>query len=139
MNSKMKIKNQITYIYQAKRGRKRYNAQMATTYILYMMLGSAFKKCIFASSSMEDRLRFEYMKMPAADQYETEDKIIDWMEKTIAIQACEDIWCKVFTYQEGECMGIRFETYVGAIEVLVDERGDAFQRIKNVNKRCMNP
>ena len=126
MNSKKKIKNQITYIYQAKRGRKRYNAQMATTYILYMMLGSAFKRCIFASSSMEDRLRMEYMKMPVGDQYEIEDGILDWMDKTIAIQECEDIWCKVFTYHEGECMGIRFETYVGAIELLVDERGNVF-------------
>jgi hypothetical protein len=39
----------------------------------------------------------------------------------------EDIRSKVFTYQEGELMGVRFETYFGAIELLVDRDGSIFQ------------
>ena len=80
MNSRKKIGNNSNCIYRTRRGRKRYNAQMASAYIVYMILGSAFKRCIFASPSMEERLRLEYMKMPLEDQYEIEEKIIEWMD-----------------------------------------------------------
>ena len=127
MNNKNNIKNRITYIYQARKGRKRYNAQMATEYILYMMLGSMFKRCIFASSAMEERIRLEYMKMPVDEQYEIEDRIIAWAETTLDLKKCEDIWCKVFTYQERGYAGICFETYFGAIEMMIDQKGNVFQ------------
>ena len=127
MKFREKRNNQIEYIFKAKRGRKRYDAQMASAYILYMMLGSAFERCVFASSAMEERLRFEYMKMPLDDQYGLEEKIIGWMEAEQEIRIYEDIRSKVFTYQEDASMGIRFETYFGAIELLVDRDGSIFQ------------
>ncbi len=58
MKLREKANNRIEYIYKTKRGRKRYDAQMASAYILYMMLGSAFERCVFASSAMEERLKW---------------------------------------------------------------------------------
>jgi hypothetical protein len=127
MKLREKANNRIECIFKAKRGRKRYDAQMASVYILYMMLGSEFERCVFASSAMEERLRFEYMKMPLDDQYGLEERIIDWIEAEQEIRMYEDIRSKVYTYQEGISMGVRFETYFGAIELLVDRDGSIFQ------------
>lgn len=127
MNNKKQLSKDSNCTYRTRRGRKRYNAQMASAYIVYMILGSAFKRCIFASSSMEERLRFEYMKMPLEDQYEIEEKIIEWMDRELFLREYADIWCKVFTYQEGAFLGVRFETYFGAIDLVIGREGYIFQ------------
>ena len=75
---------------------KRNDIQKQTTYILYMILGSYFRKCNFKKKRLEETLMLYYKEMQQKKQIELEEKVIQKAEailsgslETIATRDCE--------------------------------------------------
>ena len=105
-----------------KRGRKGYDVQLALSYIAYMMVGSGFDKCEISSERAAERMRFEYMKMPASDQYEMEEIILEWMDKADFFRSISDLRCKVYVWGDTDfCLS--FETYFEELTIKTTPMG----------------
>ena len=105
---------------------KGYDRQLTTCYIIYMMGGSFFHRCSFASPYEETRLYLYYMEMPKQKQYECEDRVIrimNRMDRTF-LENIQKLNCRVRCSYEGEDCRIEFMT--GGFEGLscvVDKNG----------------
>lgn len=66
--------------------------QMATDYIVYMMVGSYFVKTICSSKTKEKRLFLYYKDIKDSIQYEIEEKCINYVEKKMIKELPPQIW-----------------------------------------------
>ena len=122
------------------RGRKKYDPQAAMAYIIYMMVGSAYKRSQISSAIVEERLRFEYMKMPLSEQYEAEEQMISWMEQKNLTEAVDDLRCIVYICADRNNYIVTFETYFEALGFRIDRTGTVFDYTLNDQKqRGLNP
>lgn len=104
-----------------KRGNKRYNAQFASGYAVYMILGSYFEKCRCVNPYAEARLRKEYLKMPAVKQLEHEERLIRWSDRHLGM--VKDLHCEVSFRQRNGELQIRFQTGFEEAEAAVNKYG----------------
>jgi hypothetical protein len=127
MNTNHKFYKKMDVIHCFNRGRKKYDPQAAMAYIIYMMVGSAYNRSRICSTIVEERLRFEYMKMPLAEQYEAEEHVISWMNQMKITETVGDLRCIVYMCVDENDYLVTFETFFGKLEFRIDRSGAAFQ------------
>ncbi len=100
-----------------------YNKQLATAYIIFMMLGSEYYKCSFDDKNEEQRLYAKYKGMSEPEQLLLEDEILGRLEKITKIPGREQMACEVSTHMEGRNYCMFFKTYFGEVEFLIEKNG----------------
>lgn len=104
---------------------KNTNVQKETTYILYMIIGSLFKKCVCKSVMMENTLVIAYREMGSKKSEEREAKIIDAVDK--ALESIKDelaeLQCEVEILKKDKVYKMAFDTGFECINIVVDESG----------------
>ena len=80
---------------------KKYDRQLAAAYAVYMMAGSAFKKCICRNPLEEGHLCLHYREMPERLQLEAENAVLAGVEalgeRRLAAMSelfCEAVFCR---------------------------------------------
>lgn len=129
MENRRNIKDNGKVVCKLRQGRKKYNLQLAIAYIAYMMIGSHYLKCEISNKIIEERLKFEYMKMPVSDQYIVEDLILGWMNEDVHFEECSDLRCKVYAWSDGKYI-MNFETFFGLLTIEIASNGEVAYRFQ---------
>lgn len=79
------------------------NEQKAMEYVVYMMVGSYFKKSSCISKWMEGRAFIEYKEMNVNKQLVMEEMSINFVEKVLLKELPQDVWQKE--------MRVKFNSY----------------------------
>ena len=106
-----------------KRNRPVFDRQLATAYILYMMLGSEYHRTVFTDKGEESRLYGQYKKMGEGAQYQFEDRILKKLSKIAAVPEREKLNCMVSGHFEGKGYWLFFRTYFGEVEFQIKKDG----------------
>lgn len=91
---------------------KKYNRQLAVSYIAYMMAGSYFEKCQCVNPCEEEHLFLHYAEMPQKKQYEYEEKILKAMNRMDSgfRKAIGNLRCSARCGRRGDTYLVAFET-----------------------------
>lgn len=105
-----------------------YNKKAAEmAYILYMIIGSYFHKCICRTDRVENSVLRCYSKMPADKQMEKEQQVIRRFENMMEynLSQIENMNCEAFInrHRNGE-FSLKFRTSFEQLEVFVDQEGN---------------
>ena len=101
------------------------NVQEENAYILYMIVGSYFNRCICVNRLTEGNLFLYYKEMPAGKQLYREKQVIDRTEKAIGFMAddLKDLHCQVEIRRDAEEIRLVFRTWFHTILVTVEPKG----------------
>ena len=99
--------------------------QLATAYIVYMMLGSYFKSCKAQSALKVNSLYVHYTEMRVNTQLSAERRVErDFTEQFAEyLPLFEDSVCEVSIYDSGDNLCIRFDTGFEKLIAVVDREG----------------
>ena len=99
--------------------------QLATAYIIYMMLGSYFKSCKAQSTLKVNSLYVHYTEMRVNTQLSAERRIErDFTEQFAEyLPLFEDSICEVSVYDSGDNLCLRFDTGFEKLIAVVDREG----------------
>ena len=99
--------------------------QLATAYIVYMMLGSYFKSCKAQSALKVNSLYVHYTEMRVNTQLSTERRIErDFTEQFAEfLPLFENSLCEVSIYDSGDNLCLRFDTGFEKLIAMVDREG----------------
>ena len=99
--------------------------QMATAYIVYMMVGSFFKSCRLQSPIRMNSLRVHYAEMRVNSQLSVERRIErDFEEKYASfLDLFEESQCMVLFEEKGDQICVTFDTGFERLDVMVDKDG----------------
>ena len=118
---------------------KGYNKQAASAYIIYMMMGSAFKKCICSNKVEESHLRLHYMEMKQEKQLACEDRVLKQLHSLgeTTLSEYSKYQAKVRFCREEEFYVVCFETGIfPVLKYYVDTAGKVWEAGK---ERKINP
>ena len=104
---------------------KRNDIQQQTTYILYMIFGSYFRKCDFKKKCLEETLMLYYKEMQQKKQIELEERVIEKAE-TILKDRLEGIAkrdCEADIYRDGPNYCLVFATEFERVMACVAPNG----------------
>ena len=103
----------------------RSDVQKENAYILYMIVGSYFNKCICINKITECNLYLYYREMPVGKQLAREKQVIDRTEKAIGFMAddLKDLHCQVEILQVADEFRLVFRTWFHRIVVTVASDG----------------
>lgn len=103
----------------------RSNAQKENAFILYMIVGSYFNKCICVNRSLESNLFLYYKEMPAGKQLHREKQVIDRTERELGSLAedLKDMNCEVEILQVADELRLVFRTWFHTIVITVESNG----------------
>ncbi len=101
------------------------NVQKENAYILYMIVGSYFNRCICVNRLTEGNLFLYYKEMPAGKQLYREKQVIDRTERAIGSLAedLKDMNCEVEILQVADEFRLVFRTWFHRIVVTVASDG----------------
>lgn len=96
-----------------------------TTYILYMIIGSYFRKCTCRTKFLEQSLFLYYKDMKENKQVKTEERIIHQMETqyTELVEKISGLDCEVTMVKTTELLKVRFSSVTVQVAVLVNKKG----------------
>lgn len=103
----------------------RSDVQKENAYILYMIVGSYFNKCICLNKITECNLYLYYREMPVGKQLAREKQVIERTEKAIGFMAddLKDLHCQVEIRRDAEEIRLVFRTWFHTILVTVEPKG----------------
>ena len=103
----------------------RSNAQKENAFILYMIVGSYFNKCICLNKITECNLYLYYREMPVGKQLAREKQVIDRMERELGSLAedLKDMNCEVEILQAADEIRLVFRTWFHTILITVESNG----------------
>ena len=103
----------------------RSDVQKENAYILYMIVGSYFNKCICLNKITECNLYLYYREMPVGKQLAREKQVIDRTEKAIGFMAddLKDLHCQVEIRRDAEEIRLVFRTWFHTILITVESNG----------------
>lgn len=104
---------------------KRYNKQFAESYIVYMMVGSLFKKSICKNPNEEKHLFLHYAEMPQNKQVTQEVAILRKTHQlTLAtLENLKQLYCEVSFKPDATNYVIEFSTGIEQLTATIDENG----------------
>ena len=98
-------------------------------YILYMIIGSYFRKCTCTSVITEHNLFLYYKEMPSGKQITAEEEIISYLESYLKkeigddLSMLEDLRCEVTITRYPCCYELHFYTGFEGFVAVVDKTG----------------
>lgn len=106
-------------------GDKTTHKQEENAYIVYMIMGSYFKKCECKSEAMETSLRLFYRDMQPAKQEKREEDVIRELDRITKDYQDElaNVNCEAHIRKAGDNYKIIFSTGLENIEAVVDKAG----------------
>lgn len=99
--------------------------QQTTSYALYMIVSSYFKKCTCKSPLSEQNLFLYYQEMDTGKQVQLEEQIISHLENTFAeqLEYFAELNCDVYIRRASEKYRIIFYTGFEGLVISVDQNG----------------
>lgn len=99
--------------------------QQENAYILYMIIGSEFRRCICRSKEMETNLLMHYKDMKTKNQEKMEKQVIaDFMKALKGFKGClHDLNCEVIIIKKEDTYYLYFYTGLEYVTATVDKKG----------------
>lgn len=104
---------------------KKYNKQLAKSYITYMMVGSLFKKAVCKNLTEAKHLYLHYAEMPKEKQINQEYAVLKQLDNFdfFFLNQIKQMQCEVYMKPSNDCYLILFFTGFEKIVAKVDTKG----------------